>query len=107
MATDDFSSFSQIVEKRTTEKTKAPAYPWQDLALRIIQELGVPNYKRGAVFKVCRDCSSNLVLIALADTKELCPSGLRCQYFFKVIDSLLKNKPYDKKPQFENNRPSR
>jgi hypothetical protein len=67
---------------------KPPAYEWQDLALRIIQELKIPNFKRGSVFKVCKDMPKNVVEKALNDTKELCHAGVKWQYFFKVIASI-------------------
>lgn len=79
-----FSSLSDII--KTKIKIKAPAYPWQDLALRIIQELNIPNFKRSAVFKVCRDHPAHKVILALNDTKELCKSGSTWKYFFKLID---------------------
>lgn len=72
--------------------TKPPAYQWQDLALRIIQELAIPNFKRNSVFKICKDLPKVDVEKALNDTKELCKSGLRWKYFFKVVDSIVKNK---------------
>jgi hypothetical protein len=76
------SIFTQLPQAK-----KPPAYKWQDLALRIITELGVPNFKRASVFKVCKENSEELVLKALNDTKELCKVGIKWQYFFKVISS--------------------
>lgn len=67
---------------------KPPAYEWQDLALRLIKELSIPDFKRSAVFKVCRDQSKNTIEIAMNDTKELCKTGSKWQYFFKVIASI-------------------
>jgi hypothetical protein len=69
---------------------KPPAYKWQDLALRIIQELAVPGFKRNSVFKICKDNPEEVVLKALNDTKELCKIGNKWQYFFKVIAGLKK-----------------
>lgn len=91
MNTNDFSSFQTILaaKKKVVEK-KPPAHVWQDTALKIITELGIPNFKRSAVFKVCRDYPQNVILAALTDTKELCPSGQRWAYFFKVLDSVQK-----------------
>lgn len=80
-----FSSLSDILKNRQT--VKAPAYPWQDLALQIIKELAIPNFKRAAVFKVCRDLPEHKIKIALNDTKELCRTGAAWKYFFKIIDS--------------------
>lgn len=71
---------------------KPPAYEWQDLALRIIQELGVPPFKRNSVFRVTKNNSKEFVEKALNETKELCRSGEKWKYFFKVVDSLSKPK---------------
>ncbi len=73
------------MKKQRTAK-KAPAYEWQDLALRIIQELSIPNAKRGSVFKVCKQYGKPIVERALNDTKELCKTGEKWRYFFKIID---------------------
>ena len=81
---DNFSSFSEIIKNKPT--VKPPSYPWQDLALRVIKELAIPNFKRAAVFKVCRDKSAQEVQTALNDTKELCKTGSAWKYFFKIID---------------------
>jgi len=64
---------------------KPPAYPWQDLALRVINELAIPNFKRGAVFRVCKEKSKPFIEGCLNDTKELCKSGEMWKYFFKVV----------------------
>ncbi len=84
MSEDKFISFADIIKSKKT--AKAPAYPWQDLALRVIKELSIPGFKRGAVFKVCKENPSNIVELAMNDTKELCKSGVRWKYFFKIID---------------------
>ena len=40
------TSFADIFKARATKPpVKAPAYPWQDLALRVIKELSIPNFK--------------------------------------------------------------
>jgi len=62
-----------------------PAYPWQELALRIIQELSIPNKKRNSVFKVCKENTRSVIEKCLNDTKELCLTGERWKYFFKLI----------------------
>lgn len=69
---------------------KPPAYPWQDFALRIIKELGVPAFKRNSVFKICKQYSKEYVEKCLNETKELCKTGESWKYFFKVVDSLQK-----------------
>lgn len=76
------------------EQKKAPAYQWQDLALRIISDLGVPGFKRNSVFKICKDNTKEKVERALNDTKELCQTGEKWKYFFKVIaEAENKNPP--------------
>lgn len=69
---------------------KPPAYQWQDMALKIIAEFGVPDFKRNSVFRVCKVNSKELVEKAVNETKELCPTGDKWKYFFKVVDSLKK-----------------
>ena len=77
-----------------TETKKPPAYQWQDFALQIIADLGVPNFKRGSIFKICKDQSKEKIQRALNDTKELCKSGEKWKYFFKVMaDTESENKP--------------
>lgn len=91
--TDNFQSigslFDKLEESKDPEKTtkKAPAYKWQDLALRVIQELSVPNFKRSSVFKVCKNNPEQFILQCLNDTKELCETGEKWKYFFKVVGS--------------------
>jgi len=70
------------------KQTKPPAYEWQDLALRIISDFNIPVSKRGSVFKICKDNSKETVEKAMNDTKELCKTGDRWKYFFKVISDL-------------------
>jgi len=87
MPEDKFLSLADILKaKQKTKTIKPPAYPWQDLALRVIKELNIPGFKRGAVFKVCRDIPAYKVEIAINDTKELCKDGAAWKYFFKIID---------------------
>lgn len=81
---NNFKSFSDIIKLKET--VKAPAYPWQDLALRIIKELNVPGFKRSSVFKICKEKPAHLINLALNDTKELCKTGSAWKYFFKIID---------------------
>ncbi|MFA5109027.1 MAG: hypothetical protein WC458_00565 [Patescibacteria group bacterium] len=84
MTADSFTSFSDIIKNKKT--IKPPAYPWQDLALRVIAELGVPGFKRNSVFKACKEKPGYQIETALNDTKELCKSGAKWKYFFKIID---------------------
>lgn len=87
---NNFSSFSEIFKNRKT--VKPPAYPWQDLALKIITELEIPNFKRSSIFKICKELPAHVVKRAANDTKELCPGGNKWQYFFKIIDNEKKKK---------------
>jgi len=64
---------------------KMPTFAWQELALRVIKELSIPEYKRSAVFKICKQKPRILIETALNDTKELCPDGESWKYFFKII----------------------
>jgi len=82
---DNFQSLSQIIKYKKTA-VPPPAYPWQDLALRIIKELGVPGFKRSSVFKVAKEKPAHELELAMNDTKELCKTGARWKYFFKIID---------------------
>ena len=66
---------------------KPPAYQWQDLALRVIEELGIPQFKRNAIFKVCKEKPKNLIEKCLNDTKELCQTGEKWRYFLKLINN--------------------
>ena len=93
MPEDKFKSLADIIkEKQEAKKVKAPAYPWQDLALRVIKELGgVPGFKRAAIFKVCRDLPASKIQMALNDTKELCKSGSSWKYFFKITEQEKKS----------------
>ncbi len=81
---------------------KMPTYVWQDLALRVIKELSIPEFKRGSVFKICKLKPRVIVEKALNDTKELCHDGESWKYFFKVIgaknDDNYKRKFIDKYP---------
>lgn len=90
MAENPFSSFSDIIKVK--KKVKAPAYPWQDLALRIIKELAVPGFKRSSVFKICKDYDQVTIERAMNDTKELCKGGSQWQYFFKIMSQTKINK---------------
>ena len=79
-------SFSDIFKTKQPAK-QPPAYEWQDLALRVIGELSIPNFKRGSVFKVCKQFPKARIEQALNDTKELCQTGAKWKYFFKVLSA--------------------
>jgi hypothetical protein len=85
----DFESFSSIMKHK--KQVKPPAYQWQELALQIINDLSIPNFKRSSVFRICKVYSEKQVRQALIDTKELCPSGPKWKYFFKVVSSQAKD----------------
>ena len=77
--------FKEKASKPASFRAKTPAYAWQDLALRVIKELNIPNFKRSAVFKVCKEKSRNFIEKCLNDTKELCQTGEKWKYFFKIV----------------------
>ena len=84
-------NFKDILKNK--QSTKPPAYPWQDLALQIINELAVPNFKRNSVFKVCKQFPRPMVEKAMNDTKELIKDGQAWKYFFKIISTYENKKP--------------
>ena len=81
----DFQKIGDLLGKGGEEK-KPPAYPWQELALKVIKELNIPNIKRSSIFKVCRDYPKEFIERCLADTKELCQTGEKWRYFLKLIN---------------------
>ena len=88
----NFQSISDIFQKQQKETPKkTTSHEWQSFALRIIQELSIPGFKRGAVFKVCKEKPKEAVERCLNDTKELCKTGDKWKYFFKVVGAI--NKP--------------
>lgn len=89
-------NLAEIIQAK--KKQKAPAYPWQDLALRIIKELQIPNFKRNSVFKLAKDLPTHLIERALNDTKELCKNSSAWKYFFKICATYSeKNEELNKK----------
>jgi len=78
-------NFKDILKQKKT--LKPPAYPWQDFALKIIDELNVPPQKRNSVFKVCKENPKSFIEKCLNETKELCQTGERWKYFFKVLSN--------------------
>ncbi len=82
-------NLAEIIKAK--QKQKVPAYPWQDLALRIIKELHIPNFKRNSVFKLCKDLPPHLIERALNDTKELCHNDSAWKYFFKICATYPDN----------------
>ena len=88
-----FEQFAKILDNKKPGK-KPPAFPWQELALRVIKELSVPNFKRNSVFKAAKERTKGEIETALNDTKELCKTGEKWKYFFKILacDEEEKNK---------------
>jgi len=84
-----FENLRKIIKSKKTKK-KPPKYEWQDFALRIINELGIPGFKRSSIFKICKEYPRNTVEKCLNDTKELCRKGETWRYFFKLINSIKK-----------------
>lgn len=75
---------SQIAKKRVVKKL--PAYEWQDLALKVIADLSVPEFKRNSVFRVCKKYPRSFIEKCFNDTKELCQTGEAWRYFFKLTN---------------------
>lgn len=88
MEKSELTSFADIFKaKQALPKVKAPAYSWQELALRLINELNVPNFKRSSIFKICKEKPVTTIERALNDTKELCKGGEAWKYFLKIISA--------------------
>ena len=83
-------SFKDIFAKK--KAVKPPAYEWQDLALRIINELNIPPVKRNAVFRVCKLYPKSFIERCLNETKELAKTGESWRYFFKLVAKPSENK---------------
>ncbi len=82
---EDIQNVGQIFLNRSIKK--APAHEWQDLALKIINDLNIPNFKRSSVFKICKNKDKQFVLNCVNDTKELCKTDDKWKYFFKLTSS--------------------
>ncbi len=83
-------AFKNILNNR--QHVKPPSYQWQDLALRVIEELNIPNHKRNSAFKVCKQYTKIQIEKALNDTKELVSGEEKWKYFFKLLNNLTKQK---------------
>lgn len=97
MSTQNDQGFEQLgdIFRKKAEKKKPPAYEWQDLALRVIRELRIPNNKRSAVFKACKENHKEFIEKCFNDTKELCDQGEMWRYFFKLISERHRSKDDD------------
>ncbi|OGY48212.1 MAG: hypothetical protein A3D39_03760 [Candidatus Buchananbacteria bacterium RIFCSPHIGHO2_02_FULL_39_17] len=76
--------FKDILSQKST--TRPPAYPWQELALQIIEQLNIPSKKRNSVFKVCKQNPRDYIVKCLNETKELAKTGEPWRYFFKLVN---------------------
>lgn len=85
---DEEKGFEKIsnIFSNTTPRKKPPTYEWQELALKIIKDLNIPNNKRSSVFKACKTKSKPIIEKALNDTKELCKTKEKWKYFFKILN---------------------
>jgi hypothetical protein len=75
---------------KNREVKKAPAYAWQDFALKIIEELAIPNFKRNSVFKICKEYDRAYIEKCFDDTKELAKGSEKWKYFFKLVSQNKK-----------------
>lgn len=88
----DFVSMGSLFDKmkdqtKKTSQKKPPAHEWQELALKIIDELSIPPFKRSSVFKICKNHPKVFIERCLNDTRELCDKGEKWKYFFKLISA--------------------
>jgi len=81
-----------LLQQKPANDKKPPAYQWQDLALKVIEELNIPDTKRSAVFKVAKQYPRPMIEKWMNDTKELVQAGEQWRYFFKLVANA-KNKP--------------
>lgn len=88
----EFTDISQILNRPRTV-IKPTAYPWQQLALEVIERLRVPNFKRSSVFQACQQFPESVIRQAIIDTQELCQQGSRWQYFFKILSNYRQDRP--------------
>lgn len=79
-----FSSIGEFINLPKTKKP--PAHDWQDLALEVIAQIKPPKEKRNSIFRICKQYPRAQVLQSLNDTKELCKTGEKWKYFFKIIN---------------------
>jgi hypothetical protein len=75
--------FKEIFNKKKT--VKPPAYPWQELALQIIDQLNIPTKKKNSVFKVCKLYPRQFIERCFNETKELAAKE-KWRYFFKLVN---------------------
>jgi hypothetical protein len=84
------SGWQKIDKIFSSKKNIRPAaYDWQDFALKIIDELKVPSYKKSVIFQICRDYPKNILDHALIDTHELCKTGAKWRYFLKILSNTI------------------
>lgn len=83
MENKSIKSFGELMKKRTIKKP--PTYQWQELALKVIGDLNVPANKKSSVFMSCKKFSRQEIELAMNDTKELCKTGEKWRYFFKIV----------------------
>lgn len=88
----EFEGLASIFQRPRPVAKKPPAYIWQDFALNVIKDLGIPNFKRGSVFKVCKDYDRILIERCMNETKELASGKDRWKYFFKLVTQLPKKR---------------
>jgi hypothetical protein len=79
----DFNKIGDLLNQKPAKKP--PAYQWQELALQMIKDLNIPADKKNSVFKICKQFPKIIIEKSLNDTKELCRSGEKWKYFFKIV----------------------
>lgn len=82
-----FQKLGDYLTGAKNPRKKPPAYEWQDLALKVIKLLNIPAFKKNSVFKAVKDLPKSVIETAMNDTLELCQTGEKWRYFFKIIDN--------------------
>jgi len=82
-----FQKLGDYLTGAKNPRKKPPAYEWQDLALKVIKLLNIPSFKKNSVFKAVKDLPKSVIETAMNDTLELCETGEKWRYFFKIIDN--------------------
>lgn len=93
MPEQEFSTLEALFANILKNRKKPTAYNWQELALRVIKDLGIPADKKSSVFQLCKKYPQEVIERAMNDTKELCKNGEGWRYFFKILANLNKKKP--------------
>lgn len=80
MATNkEFEKIGNLFNKKTA--AKPPAYQWQDLALRVIKELSIPDVKKAPCLKLAKKSRKISLKAALTTRKNFARQGISGNIF--------------------------